>query len=126
MTASAPPSGLRKAAILMVLLGEDAASEIYRHLPPAEVEQVTREITALNRVDSDTALGVLEEFHGLVLTGDYLNEGGTEYANKLLVKAFGKEGAADLLRQVAAGRRDERGETRFAAQDRSAAAGKVY
>jgi flagellar motor switch protein FliG len=93
-------SGLRKAAILMVLLGEDAASEIYRHLPPGEVEQVTREITALNRVDSDTALGVLEEFHGLVLTGDYLNEGGTEYANKLLVKAFGKEGAADLLRQV--------------------------
>jgi flagellar motor switch protein FliG len=100
MTASAPASGLRKAAILMVLLGEDAASEIYRHLPPAEVEQVTKEITGLNRVDSDTALGVLEEFHGLVLTGDYLNEGGTEYANKLLVKAFGKEGAADLLRQV--------------------------
>jgi flagellar motor switch protein FliG len=100
MTASAPASGLRKAAILMVLLGEDAASEIYRHLPPAEVEQVTKEITGLNRVDSDIALGVLEEFHGLVLTGDYLNEGGTEYANKLLVKAFGKEGAADLLRQV--------------------------
>jgi len=37
-----PPTGLRKAAILMVLLGEDAASQIYRHLPPAEVEQVTQ------------------------------------------------------------------------------------
>jgi len=97
---SAPATGLRKAAILMVLLGEDAASEIYRHLPSPEVEQVTKEITALDRVNPDTALVVLEEFHRLVLTGDYVSQGGTEYANKLLVKAFGKEGASDLLLQV--------------------------
>ncbi|MFZ0774266.1 MAG: flagellar motor switch protein FliG [Candidatus Sulfotelmatobacter sp.] len=100
MTAAAPVPGLRKAAILMVLLGEDAASEIYRHLPPAEVEQVTKEIAGLDYVNPETALVVLEEFHRLVMTGDYVSQGGTEYANKLLVKAFGKEGAADLLRQV--------------------------
>jgi len=93
-------TGLRKAAILMVLLEEDAASEIYRHLPPADVEQVTKEITALESVNAETALKVLEEFHRLVLTGDYISQGGTEYANKLLVKAFGKEGANDLLHQV--------------------------
>ena len=92
--------GLRKAAILMVLLGEDAASQIYRHLPPSEVEQVTQEITALDYVNPETALVVLEEFHRLVITGDYVTQGGTEYANKLLVKAFGKEGASELLRQV--------------------------
>jgi flagellar motor switch protein FliG len=97
---TAPVTGLRKAAILMVALGEDAASEIYRHLPPTEVEQVTKEITALDHVNPEAALGVLEEFHGLVITGDYISQGGTEYANKLLVKAFGKEGASDLLRQV--------------------------
>jgi flagellar motor switch protein FliG len=84
----------------MVMLGEDAASQIYRHLPPAEVEQVTREITGLDEVDTETALVVLEEFHRLVMTGDYVSQGGTEYANKLLVKAFGKEGATELLRQV--------------------------
>lgn len=100
MTPPAPPTGLRKAAILMVLLGEDAASQIYRHLPPSEVEQVTQEIAALDHVNPDAALLVLEEFHRLVVTGDYLSQGGTEYANKLLVKAFGKEGASELLRQV--------------------------
>jgi flagellar motor switch protein FliG len=100
MPASAPVPGLRKAAILMVVLGEDAASDIYRHLPPTEVEQVTKEITALDQVTPETALVVLEEFSRLVLTGDYITQGGTEYANKILVKAFGKEGAADLLRQV--------------------------
>src|SRR5579863_3829889 len=84
----------------MVLLGEDAASVIYRHLPQAEVEHITQEIAALDYVHPEAALVVLEEFHRLVLTGDYISQGGTEYANKLLVKAFGKEGASELLRQV--------------------------
>jgi len=101
MAAAASSSGVRKAAVLMVLLGEDSAAEIYRHLPPSEVEQVTREIAMLKRVEPEAALEVLEEFNKLVITGEYVSQGGTEYANKLLVKAFGKEGAADLLRQVA-------------------------
>lgn len=70
-----PVTGLRKAAILMVLLGEDAASQIYRHLPPSEVEQVTQEITALDYVNPESALVVLEEFHRLVITGDYVTQG---------------------------------------------------
>ncbi len=96
-----PANGLRKAAILMVLLGEDAASDIYRHLPQSEVEQITQEITTLNYVEPETGLAVMEEFDRLILTGDYITSAGMEYANKVLVKAFGKEGATDLLRQVA-------------------------
>src|SRR5260370_24989708 len=96
---TAAPRGLKKAAILMVLLGEDAASEIFHHLQQGEVERITQEIGGLDQVNPETALVVLEEFHRLVLTGDYISKGGTEYANKLLVKAFGKEGASELLRQ---------------------------
>ena len=40
MIAPEIPAGRRKAATLMVLLGEDAASHIYRQLPQAEVEQI--------------------------------------------------------------------------------------
>jgi len=98
---SAPLTGVHKAAILLVILGEDAASEIYRHLPQPEVEQITQEIAVLDNITPESALQVLEEFQRLVLTGDYITQGGTDYANKLLVKAFGKDGAAELLRQVA-------------------------
>jgi flagellar motor switch protein FliG len=97
---SPPLSGVRKAAILMVMLGEEAASEIYRHLPPADVEHVTKEISVLEKVDPETSLTVLEEFRRLLITGECVTQGGTEYANKVLIKAFGKEGASDLLRQV--------------------------
>ena len=98
---TAPASGLQKAAILRVFLGEDAASEIYRHLPPGEVEQITKEISGLDHVSPEIGLAVLEEFARLVMTGEYVSQGGTEYANKLLIKAFGKEGASELMRQVA-------------------------
>lgn len=99
MTATAP-AGVRKAAILLVILGEDAASDIYRHLPPTDIERISQEIANLGSVDAETVLAVLEEFERLVLTGDYLAQGGKEYAQKLLVKAFGEEGAQELLRQV--------------------------
>ncbi|MGC2403879.1 MAG: flagellar motor switch protein FliG [Acidobacteriaceae bacterium] len=98
---AAPATGLRKAAILMVLLEEDAASEIYRHLPQAEMQQITQEIARLDQVRPEAALVVLEEFHKLVLAGDYISRGGTEYANRLLVKVFGKEGASEVLRHAA-------------------------
>ena len=97
---SRAPAGARKAAILLVILGEDAASEIYRHLPPAEVEKITGEIAELHAVDAETALAVLEEFERLVTAGEGLAHGGKDYANRLLRKAFGEEGAKELLRQI--------------------------
>jgi flagellar motor switch protein FliG len=102
MTAASAVSlaGVRKAAILLVILGEDAASQIYRHLPPAEIEQLSQSIAGLTAVDAETALKVLEEFERLVMAGDYMAAGGKDYANKLLIKAFGEEGARQLLHQV--------------------------
>ncbi|HTR65161.1 MAG TPA: flagellar motor switch protein FliG [Terriglobales bacterium] len=94
------PPGLRKAAILLVLLGEDTASEIYRNLPDGDVERLTQEIAEMEYVDPNTALDVLEEYHRLSITQDYLAQGGTDYAKKLLVKAFGEDGARQLLAQV--------------------------
>ena len=99
MSASRPLTGPRKAAILMVILGEEAAGQVYRRLAPSEVEQITQEIADLRFVDSDTALPVLEEFERLVTGGDYLAQGGREYANNLLVRAFGEQGAKDMLQQ---------------------------
>jgi flagellar motor switch protein FliG len=98
-----PPvvTGARKAAMLLVVLGEEAASAIYRQLPPADVEQISQEIASLPQVSAEDSMAVLEEFSHLVEAGDYVTQGGTDYANKILVKAFGEEGASELLRQVA-------------------------
>ncbi|MGB8011191.1 MAG: flagellar motor switch protein FliG [Terriglobales bacterium] len=93
--------GLQKAAILMVLLGEEAASHIYRHLPENDVQRLTRRIAELEQFKPETAIAVLEEYHRLTVTQGYLADGGPEYAQKLLVKAFGEVAAQRLLEQVA-------------------------
>jgi|SRR5271165_1516244 len=93
--------GLQKAAILMVVLGEEAASQIYRHLPENDVHRLTRRIAELERFKPEAAIAVLEEYHQLVVTQGYLADGGPEYAQKLLIKAFGESAAQRLLEQVA-------------------------
>jgi|ERR1700676_3220233 len=92
--------GLQKAAILMVMLGEEAASHIYRNLSEADVQRLTQRIAELERVKPETAVSVLEEYRQLTLTQAYLADGGPEYAKKLLVRAFGENGAQHLLDQV--------------------------
>jgi flagellar motor switch protein FliG len=98
-TAVALP-GPRKAAILLVLLGEETASAIYRNLPEDDLQKLTREIADLEYVSPQAALGVLEEYYRLMLTQDYVAQGGSDFARKLLVKAFGEDGAQHLLEQV--------------------------
>lgn len=87
--------------MLLVLLGEEAATSIYRHLNQAQLQQLTREIADLNSVSPDTAAAVLEEYYRLTLTQEYMTQGGDAYARSLLVKAFGEEGASTLMEQVA-------------------------
>jgi flagellar motor switch protein FliG len=97
---SASLNGVRKAAVLLVLLGEEAATTVYRHLSQSQLQRLTKEIGELNGVKPETAAQVLEEYYRLSLTQDYLAQGGDEYARSLLVKAFGGEGAKALLEQV--------------------------
>jgi len=93
-------SGARKAAVLLVVLGDEAASAIYKHLPEEDLREITAEISDLNYIAPETATAVLEEYHRLTLTQEYLAQGGPDYAAQLLKKAFGEAGAKTLLDQV--------------------------
>jgi flagellar motor switch protein FliG len=92
-------SSLRKAAILMVLLGDEAAVVIYKNLNPEDVRRLTQEIAEVETISPEEALQVLEEYRA-TLTEGYVSQGGLDYANHLLLKAFGDEGAKGLLDQV--------------------------
>ena len=93
-------SGKRKAAILIVLLGDEVASAVYKNLPDPEIRLITEEIADLEYISPEVAASVLQEYHRLSITQDYLAQGGHDYASKLLVKAFGREAAEQLLEEV--------------------------
>jgi flagellar motor switch protein FliG len=97
---SSPNAGIRKAAILLVLLGEEVASLIFRNLTESELQKVTQEITDLGTLDHTEALAILNEYHNLAVTQEYIARGGTEYAERLLIKTLGEEGARAMMEAV--------------------------
>lgn len=90
-------TGIRKAAILMVLLGDEASAGVFRYLQEDEVQEISREISGLGRIDSEVADAVLDDFHRITLAQTCLARGGAEFAKKLLVKAFGTDSSRKLL-----------------------------
>ncbi len=92
--------GVRKAAILLIAMGEDLAKEILRTLPDADVQRLTEELADLRTVAPELTAEVVEEFWQLLETQNFMVHGGLDFANRLLVEAFGKQRAEDLLAQV--------------------------
>ena len=91
--------GIRKAAVLMLALG-DAAKELFQNLNERDVERVANEITRLGDVPVALSNQVMTEFYGLLETQQYMLRGGPEYALRLLTEAFGTDRAEELLAQV--------------------------
>ncbi len=83
--------GLRKAAILLILLGEENSAGILRELSEIEVQQVAREIARVEALTSEQTEGALEEFYQMVMGHDFVVRGGLDYAKRMLLKAFGPD-----------------------------------
>jgi flagellar motor switch protein FliG len=89
--------GIRKAAILMVMIGPEASSSILRELDEQEVQDISREIARVQTLTGEEAEGVLEEFYQMSVAHDYVIKGGVDYARKVLINAFGAEHAKRML-----------------------------
>jgi flagellar motor switch protein FliG len=92
--------GLRKAAILMVALGDELAKTLFQSLSETDIHRVTEEITRLGEIPANLLTQVLTEFYGLLETQQYMVRGGPEFAMKVLTEAFGPTRAETLLAQV--------------------------
>ncbi|HTV16377.1 MAG TPA: flagellar motor switch protein FliG [Acidobacteriaceae bacterium] len=100
-----PFTGTRKAAILLSLLGEDAAAPILRNLPEDDLERIAEEITQLGQIPFEATLQVLEEYQQMMTAQEFIAVGGQDVAVRLLVKAFGEAGAQNMVDRLA--REDE-------------------
>lgn len=92
--------GIRKAAILMVTVGDELGKKILQNLPEADVQRVTEELANLKNISPNLSFGVVEEFFEMLETQQYMMHGGLDYATRLLVESFGKQRAEDLLALV--------------------------
>jgi flagellar motor switch protein FliG len=94
--------GIEKAAVLLVAIGEERASEIFRHLGDSEVEALSLEIAKSRKVPTNVSRDVLGEAVETVLAEDYIAEGGVDYARNILERSLGSSRAEELIGRLSA------------------------
>jgi flagellar motor switch protein FliG len=94
--------GIEKAAVLLVAIGEERASEIFRHLGDSEVEALSLEIAKSRKVPTNVSRDVLGEAVETVLAEDYIAEGGVDYARSILERSLGSNRAEEVIGRLAA------------------------
>lgn len=102
MAKSEKITGVQKAAILLIALGPDKSSNVFKHLKEDEIEQLTLEIANTRSVSPAMKDAVLDEFYEVCLAQQYIAEGGIGYAKDLLEKALGSERAKDVIGKLTA------------------------
>ncbi len=95
-------TGIRKAAIFLMSVGQETASEVLKRLDPDAVEDVSREIASLEGITMRQRDAVLSEFYNVALASTYMEEGGLEYATALLQKSLPADMANRIIGQVTA------------------------
>lgn len=95
-------SGIQKAAILLIALGPEKSSQIFKHLKEDEIEELTLEIANTRSITPQLKEDVINEFYEVCLAQQYIAEGGIGYAKELLEKALGAEKAMDVIGKLTA------------------------
>lgn len=90
-------SGITKAAIALVTLGDATAGEIFPFLSDEEVQTLSRSISELSTISADQAERVLNELHEMELASAHLSAGGLDYAKRVLNSAFGPDRARRII-----------------------------
>jgi flagellar motor switch protein FliG len=95
-------SGLEKAAVLLIALGPEKSSTIFKHLKDDEIEELTLEIANTRSISPAVKEKVIDEFYEICLAQQYIAEGGIGYAKELLEKALGTDKAIDVISKLTA------------------------
>lgn len=92
--------GILKSAILLMSLGEEEASQVFRYLGPKEVQKLSETMVTLNDIRREQIEQVLEEFCVRADNRTSLGQDGHDYLRAVLIKALGEEKAASLLDRI--------------------------
>ncbi|EUD11960.1 flagellar motor switch protein FliG [Providencia alcalifaciens] len=93
-------TGTEKSAVMLMTLGEDQAAEVFKHLNPKEVQQLSMAVSNMRQISNNELAEVLTEFEESAIQFAALNINTNDYLRSVLVKALGEERAASLLEDI--------------------------
>jgi flagellar motor switch protein FliG len=97
-------SGVDRAAILLLALGETDAAMVLKHLGVKDVQRVGAAMAQLSGISRDEVSTVLTTFSSSVDQQTSLGVGNDEYVRKVMVEALGADKAAGVVDRILRGR----------------------
>src|ERR671934_490812 len=94
--------GRKKAAVLLVSLGAQRASAVFKHLRESEIEQLSLEMSQMESVQSEVVDAVYGEASEELMAAEYIAQGGIDFAREVLEGSVGEDRAKDIIGRLSA------------------------
>ena len=93
-------SGSDKAAMLMLLMGEEHAAQVIQHLEPKDIQTLGKKMVEVANLPKDVVNAVLDDF--LISTSQMsdLGTANSEYIQRVFNKALGEDRASAALEKI--------------------------
>jgi len=99
-----PLTGVQRAAVVLLSLGEAQAAEVLKHMGAKEVQKLGMAMTSVGGVSRNTVAAVFEDFVETLAQPSAIGAGADEYIRAVLTQALGEERAGSLIDRILAGR----------------------
>lgn len=96
-------SGVERAAIFMLGMGEQGAAAIMRHMDPREVESVALAMSELKDISNEQIAEVVQEFSEKVNEFSPISVGANDFTRRVMIEALGEKKARSMLGKVMSG-----------------------
>jgi len=93
-------SGADKAAMLMLLMGEEHAAQVINHLEPKDIQTLGKKMVEVANLPKDVVNAVLDEFLISTAKMSDLGTGNSEYIQKVFKRALGEDKASAALDKI--------------------------
>ncbi len=93
-------SGAKKAAVVLLTLGKEAAAKIIKNLKESDIEKIAMEMANLGPVSKELQEQILAEFTGAMASGARVAGGGEEKVAEILEAALGKAKASEIVGRI--------------------------
>lgn len=97
-------SGVQRAAVVLLSLGEQQAAEVLKHMSAKEVQKLGLAMTSVSGVSRESVGKVIDQFVENLAQPSGLGSGADEYVRAVLVQALGEERASSLIDRILLGR----------------------
>ena len=97
-------NGTERAAIFLLSLGEQEATEVMRHMGAKDVQRIGAAMTQLQNISRNDVSQVLSDFRVSVEGHTSLGVGVDEYLRKVLIGALGEDKARGVIDRILFGR----------------------